>query len=104
LTNAIKFTASGGRIDLVCEQDDEGCLTITVTDSGIGIDEAGMETALSEFGRVETGQSPRTEGTGLGLPLSKGLMELHGGELELVSRPGEGTTVTLIFPKESLIP
>ncbi len=62
-----------------------------------------MATALSQFGRLENELTQRTEGTGLGLPLAKGLTELHGGTLEIESRPGAGTTVTCRFPKDRLL-
>ena len=79
---------------------DDGSVYVSVTDTGIGMDEDEVSMALSAFGQVDSGLDRKHEGTGLGLPLTKGLMELHGGTLEVKSTKGHGTTVTLIFPKE----
>lgn len=67
-------------------------------DTGIGIAPADMERALERFGQVDSRLSRTAEGTGLGLPLAKHLMELHGGSLTIQSQHGTGTTVSLTFP------
>lgn len=67
------------------------------------MDEDGLATAMKKFGQVENEMTPNEQGTGLGLPLTKGLMELHGGTLEIQSALGKGTTVKLRFPKERVL-
>lgn len=98
LSNAIKFTPEGGRVTLSHEVDSEGMMRISVTDTGIGLDEAEIEKALSPFGQIETSLSRSGSGAGLGLTLVDSLMKLHGGKLELFSQKGIGTTATIIFP------
>lgn len=98
LSNAIKFTPEGGRVTLAHEVDSEGMMRISVTDTGVGLDESEIEKALSPFGQVETALSRSGSGAGLGLTLVDSLMKLHGGKLELFSQKGIGTTVTIIFP------
>jgi signal transduction histidine kinase len=98
LSNAIKFTPQGGRIDCTARRDDDGGLVITVRDTGIGMDENGLITAMTKFGQVDSSLARRQEGTGLGLPLTKGLVELHDGRLDLSSAPNAGTTVTIRLP------
>ena len=75
-----------------------------VTDTGIGMDVKGIDIALTKFGQVEGPLSRRTEGTGLGLPLSLSLVKLHDGSIEIESEPGAGTTVTVRFPGQRSIP
>lgn len=98
LSNAIKFTPEGGRITLSHEIDGEGCLRISVTDTGIGLDEDEIEKALSPFGQIDATLHRATSGAGLGLTLVNSLIHLHGGRFELFSQKGIGTTATLIFP------
>lgn len=100
LSNAIKFTPDGGMITLSQETDSAGRLRISITDTGVGLDDNEIIKALSPFGQVETSLSRSTSGAGLGLTLVKSLMELHGGGLELVSQKGIGTTATIVFPKK----
>jgi signal transduction histidine kinase len=71
-----------------------------VTDTGIGMTEEEMSIALQPFGRADSAVARSREGTGLGLSLSKGLVEAHGGTLSLESFPGSGTTVTVTLPAE----
>lgn len=100
LSNAVKFTPAGGRIAVEVGTGDDQGLVIKVTDSGIGMDRDGVRVALSLFGQVEGSLSRKNQGTGLGLPLSVSLAELHGGHVDIDSAPGVGTTVTVRFPKE----
>ncbi len=99
LSNATKFTPAGGRVTVIatCEA---GAITLQVVDTGIGIAPGDIPKALERFGQIESDLNRKYEGTGLGLPLSKRLIELHGGELSLKSEPGAGTTVTITFPAE----
>jgi len=76
---------------------------LSVIDSGIGIAPENIETALSDFGQVDGSLTRKYDGSGLGLPLSKKLAELHGGELVIESELGAGTTVTVMFPSERTI-
>lgn len=78
-------------------------MTVAVADTGIGIAPEDIPRALERFGQIDDSLGRKYEGTGLGLPLSKALMELHGGTLELESARGVGTTVTVIFPRERLL-
>ena len=100
LSNAIKFTPEEGRVVVRMARLEDGGLAIAVADTGIGISEDDFATVLSPFGQVESAYSGTYEGTGLGLPITKALTELHGGELALESALGVGTTVSLQFPKE----
>ena len=103
LTNAIKFTPENGNVTLGASVDDSGNMRITVSDTGIGIASEDIAVALAPFGQIESALSRKHQGTGLGLPLTKALVELHGGVLDLQSKLGEGTVVTLIFPAERVL-
>lgn len=100
LSNGVKFTQSGGSITISHEIDSDGHLRLSVTDTGVGLDDEEIEKALSRFGQVETSLSRSTSGAGLGLTLVVSLMKLHDGNLEIVSQKGIGTTATLVFPKK----
>jgi len=101
LSNAVKFTEAGGRVSISVSVEDG--LTVTISDTGIGIDEADLGRVLTPFAQVENAFSRRYQGTGLGLSLSKTLMEHHQGRLDLTSRLGEGTTVVLWFPPSRVV-
>ena len=103
LTNGIKFTPGGGEVTLKCHLDGQGQMIFVVTDNGIGMNEAGIQIALEPFGQVDEALDRKYEGTGLGLPLTKQLVESHEGHLEVYSELGTGTTVTVAFPKERVI-
>ena len=103
LGNAVKFTPDHGRIGVRVMASPDGGVALVVADSGIGMDEEGIRTALTPFGRVDSVLTRRYEGSGLGLPLSKSLVEMHGGTLAIDSIPGHGTTVTIRLP-ESCVP
>jgi signal transduction histidine kinase len=100
LSNAVKFTPSGGEVRLSVERSSDDGLAFRVADTGIGIPPDKVSVALAPFGQIESGLDRKYDGTGLGLPLAKRLVELHGGVMELVSEPGKGTVVTAHFPKE----
>ncbi len=97
LSNAVKFTPAGGTVRLSARLEAPN-LVMAVSDTGIGMDQDSQEKAMQPFVQVESSLSRRYAGTGLGLPLAKSFAELHGGSLTLVSRPGEGTTVTVRVP------
>lgn len=98
LSNAIKFTSANGRITVGAEVNDNGDVRLSITDTGVGMDEGEVEKALSPFGQVGNKLSKSTAGTGLGLTLVESLARLHESRLELLSQKGIGTTATLIFP------
>ena len=103
LSNAVKFTPPEGLVTLSILRNDNDSLTIRVTDTGVGMDEVGMAKALKPFGQVDSALTRQVEGTGLGLPLTRDLVESHGGEMVLQSVPGEGTTVSINLPKARVI-
>lgn len=104
LTNAVKFTPPQGRIDVSAAVAEDGGVTVTVSDTGVGIAPENLERALEPFGQIRDAPAIAHEGTGLGLSLSKRLMELHGGRLSIESEEGQGASVTLHFPKERILP
>jgi PAS domain S-box-containing protein len=97
LSNAIKFTPGGNAVVLSARIDDAGC-AIEVADQGIGMTSDEVQRALQPFQQIDNSFSRRYEGTGLGLPLTKSLVELHGGELVIESEPGVGTIITVRLP------
>ena len=102
LSNAIKFTGEGGKVSLtVSTREVAGEVThfvITVVDTGIGMAKKDIDKAFQSFGQIDSGLNRKYEGTGLGLPLTKKLMDLHYGEITIESELGKGTSVTLVFP------
>ncbi|CAA7612569.1 ATP-binding protein [Magnetospirillum sp. SS-4] len=103
LSNAVKFTPEGGAISISGHRDGD-FMVLTVEDTGIGMTGAEMETAMTPFGQVVSDVARAEAGTGLGLPLSRRLAELHGGRLELASVKGRGTTVTVTLPLRAVAP
>lgn len=103
LSNAVKFTPSGGTITIRTWSRAESGLVIQVDDTGIGIALEDVPKALSPFGQIDGKLNRKHKGTGLGLPLAKSLVELHGGSLDLQSQVGIGTTVTVRFPPERIV-
>jgi signal transduction histidine kinase len=97
LSNAVKFTPDGGRIAVTAKLD-SGYAEIKVTDSGVGIAPEEQPAVFQEFKQVGSDSARKAEGTGLGLALTKRLVELHGGEIHLQSVPGEGTTFAFTLP------
>ena len=100
LSNAVKFTPEGGTVRLSVAVTADGGLYFIVQDNGIGIPADQVRRVLEPFVQVEGAFSRKYSGTGLGLPLSRTFVELHGGTLELVSAIGAGTTVKVVFPRE----
>jgi PAS domain S-box-containing protein len=98
LSNALKFTPKGGAVALSAARHGGGGLVIRVSDTGIGIAPEDFDKVFRPFGQVDSSLSRRFEGTGLGLPLTKGLVELHGGTITLESEVGRGTTVSVYLP------
>jgi signal transduction histidine kinase len=98
LGNAVKFTPSGGKVSLSAHATPDGGLQFRIADTGIGIPADKIEVAMSPFGQVDSTLARKYEGTGLGLPLTKRLVEMHGGTFELTSEPGKGTVATVRLP------
>ncbi len=94
LTNAIKFSDPGGRVRLKVQQAADQGVTFCVEDTGIGMSADEIAIALQPFGQIDAGLTRKHDGVGLGLPLTKRLIELHGGAMEIESKPGKGTVVT----------
>ncbi|MGB8274200.1 MAG: PAS domain S-box protein [Alphaproteobacteria bacterium] len=103
LSNSVKFTPKGGRVTTSAKLTERGELRLAVADTGIGIAPENIEKALSPFAQIDSSLSRKYEGTGLGLPLSKALVELHGGRLEIQTALGVGTTVAITFPPERVL-
>jgi len=104
LSNAVKFTPEGGSVEIRAEFVADGRLEIVVADTGIGIADEDIERVQQPFSQVANALSRSHEGTGLGLPLSRSLLDLHGAQLHIDSQLGVGTTVTVTFPPERCRP
>ena len=103
LSNAVKFTPAGGTVTIrTWFRTDDGYV-FQVADTGIGIALEDIPKALAPFRQIDGDLNRKYEGTGLGLPLTKALTEMHGGSLDLQSEEGAGTTVTVRFPKERIV-
>jgi PAS domain S-box-containing protein len=104
LSNAVKFTPDGGRILISVAVNRSGELVLAIQDSGIGIGAGEIAKVFEPFYQADASLARRFEGTGLGLPIVKRLVEMHGGQIALSSTPGEGTLITIRFPAERLQP
>jgi len=102
LSNGVKFTDSRGRIIIGSGVNGQGDLIISIKDTGIGIPSEHLERVLNPFEQVADHLTKENEGTGLGLPIARALIELHGGSLTLSSALGVGTTVALRLPHERI--
>ncbi len=98
LSNAIKFTPQGGRVMVEARLEANGELALAVRDSGIGMSEDDIEIVLQPFGQVESAHTRSHDGTGLGLPITKSLAEMHGGSMTVESTVGKGTDIIVRFP------
>ena len=103
LSNSFKFTPEGGRICVKVDINDDGEPEFSVSDTGIGIAPEDIQHVLAPFGRVEQPTIDNARGTGLGLPLSKSLVEMHGGTFRLSSTFGSGTEVMFTLPAHRAI-
>ena len=103
LSNAIKLTPDTGQIDIVARLESEGDLLLSVTDTGVGIDDKKIATVFEIFSQGDAETKGKEEGTGLGLPLAKAICELHGGSLQLSSTLGSGTVATVRLPARRVL-
>ena len=101
MSNGVKFTPPGGRVSVSASVEAEGAV-IAVADTGIGMKEEDIPIALEPFRQIDGALSRRFDGTGLGLPLAKALVELHGGRLDIKSAPAKGTVVRILLPLERI--
>ena len=103
LSNAVKFTPDGGRVTVRASAVvGEGC-QFSVANSGPGMSDTDIERVLKPYEQADSMVARNHEGTGLGLPISKHLAELHGGSMKITSRSGEGTTITVRFPSNRVL-
>lgn len=98
LGNAVKFTPPGGTVTVTASIGEDGGVRLSVRDTGIGIAPENIERLMQPFEQADHDLDRSYEGTGLGLPIAKALTELHDGHIELESKLGEGTTVSVVFP------
>jgi len=103
LSNAVKFSGVETTTTISTEITDDGEFFYHVTDEGVGMSEAEIAKCLLPFGQAQSLMTRNHEGTGLGLPLVKNLIELHGGRLLIKSQPGEGTRITLAIPASRIV-
>jgi two-component system, cell cycle sensor histidine kinase PleC len=101
--NAIKFTQPGGSVAIEAHRLSDGGVAVTVRDTGIGMTDEEILVALTPFGQVDGSKTRWREGTGLGLPIARALVELHGGELEIRSTKNVGTEVAVLLPPPDFI-
>jgi signal transduction histidine kinase len=102
LSNAVKFSEGGSTVIVRSEIDNSGRYRINVEDRGIGMNPEEVPLALMPFRQINSGLQRKYEGTGLGLPIAKQLIDLHGGELVISSARGVGTTVSILLPQHRL--
>jgi signal transduction histidine kinase len=103
LSNAVKFTPAGGTVTIKAWFRVDSGYVFQIIDTGVGIALEDIPKALSPFGQVDAKLTRKYEGTGLGLPLTKSLVEMSSGSMDLQSEVGVGTTVTVRFPKERIV-
>jgi signal transduction histidine kinase len=98
LSNAVKFTPGPGTVRIAAEIDADGSMSLLISDTGIGMSADELAIAMQPFRQIDSELSRKHEGTGLGLPLTKSLTELHGGTLRITSEKGRGTEVAVVLP------
>jgi two-component system cell cycle sensor histidine kinase PleC len=103
ISNAIKFTPRGGVIKIEGLRTKNGGVGVLVRDTGVGMTAEEISVALTPFGQVDSGRARWREGTGLGLPIAKALVELHGGQIEIRSKKNEGTEVAIYLPSRNSV-
>ncbi len=104
MSNAAKFTPAGGTVSVSLERTEDGGGRVTVADTGIGMTPEDIVQAMKPFGQVDSSLERRYEGAGLGLPITKALVEMHDGVIDVRSEPQNGTKIVLEFPPTRLRP
>ncbi|HUN50214.1 MAG TPA: HAMP domain-containing sensor histidine kinase [Candidatus Sulfotelmatobacter sp.] len=103
LSNAVKFTPIGGKVLVEVRADERGGVCLKVQDNGIGMSPADIPKAMEAFGQLESSQTRKYAGTGLGLPLVKSLVEMHGGQFRLISEVSVGTSAEVSLPARRVV-
>ncbi|WP_149738349.1 ATP-binding protein [Rhizobium sp. RU20A] len=103
LSNAIRFTPSGGQIVVSCGYEPNGNVILRIRDTGVGMTRGELEQAMKPFRQVTTGARKRGDGTGLGLPLTKAMVEANRAQFAITSAPNEGTLVEITFPSQRVL-
>jgi signal transduction histidine kinase len=103
MSNAIKYTKQGGSVTITTRMRADGGLELSVRDTGCGIEDQDLTVVMQPFGQIDNPYNRVNQGTGLGLPLARRLVELHDGRLLLESRVGIGTTATVMLPPDRVI-
>lgn len=98
VSNAVKFTQSGGSVSVIGSRASDGGAIIRICDTGVGMSDDEVRIALTPFGQVDGSRTRWREGTGLGLPIARALIELHGGHLKITSQKSKGTEVAIVLP------
>jgi PAS domain S-box-containing protein len=103
LSNAIRFTPSGGQIVVSTAYEANGSVILRIRDTGVGMTRTELEQAMKPFRQVTTGARKRGDGTGLGLPLTKAMAEANRAQFSINSAPNEGTLVEISFPSQRVL-
>lgn len=103
ISNAIKFTPHGGKVTIRAVATTDGGLVVEIMDTGVGMSEEELNIALTPFGQVDGSKTRWREGAGLGLPIARSLIDLHGGRIDIKSTKGQGTTVSVMLPSRHLV-
>lgn len=103
VSNAVKFTPKNGTVTVRTRKDETSAIIVVVEDTGVGMTQAEIRKSMEPFGQADSGLNRKHEGTGLGLPLTLGLIELHDGEMNIESQKGKGTNIVVTFPAERSI-
>jgi signal transduction histidine kinase len=103
LSNAIKFTLRSGSVKIEAVRLVDGGVGVMIRDTGVGMSEQELKLATTPFGQVDGGRARWREGTGLGLPIARSLIELHGGEVRIKSEKGQGTEVGVMLPSATTV-
>ena len=103
LSNAVKFNVAAGQVIVSTAIDEKGEVVLRIRDTGIGMSDKDIESAMKPFQQIATSGPARFEGTGLGLPLTKALVEANRATFEIDSTPNQGTLVRISFPVERVL-
>jgi len=103
LSNAVRYTPSGGQIVVSTAYESNGSAVLRIRDTGIGMSRKELEQAMKPFGQVGASARQHGDGTGLGLPLTKAMVEANRAQFDIVSAPKEGTLVTVTFPPQRVL-